>query len=94
MAAAPRDPYTVAQFKTLLAIRIMNPRVSLLPLFCLAIGQEVPAAPPRYDHVVVVIEENRTAGQIIGDQVNAPYITSLANGGVVLGSMFAIVHPS
>ncbi len=36
------------------------------------------AAPPRYDHVVIVVEENRTSGQIIGDTVNAPCITSLA----------------
>ena len=28
------------------------------------------AAPPRYDHVVIVVEENRTSGQIIGDTVN------------------------
>lgn len=73
----------------------MNPRLSALHLLLgLAVGGEVSAAPPRYDHVVVVIEENRTAGQIIGDQVNAPYITSLARGGVSLNSMFAIVHPS
>jgi phosphatidylinositol-3-phosphatase len=52
------------------------------------------AAPPRYDHVVIVVEENRTVTQIIGDRVNAPYINSLADGGVKIGSMFAEVHPS
>ena len=52
------------------------------------------AAPPRYDHVVIVVEENRTPGQIIGDLSNAPYITSLATGGVSFASMFALVHPS
>jgi len=52
------------------------------------------AAPHRYDHVVIVVEENRTPGQIIGDTVNAPYITSLANAGVRLGSIFALQHPS
>src|SRR6185436_7293472 len=52
------------------------------------------AAPPRYDHVVIVMEENRTPGQIIGDLANAPYLTSLATGGVSLASMFAIEHPS
>ena len=40
------------------------------------------------------MEENRTPGQIIGDTVNAPYLTSLAARGVQLGSMFAIIHPS
>lgn len=52
------------------------------------------AAPPRYDHVVIVVEENRTIGQIIGDTVNAPYITVLANSGVQMNAMFAIEHPS
>ena len=52
------------------------------------------AAPHRYDHVVIVMEENRTVAQIIGDLANAPYINSLANAGVKLGSMFAITHPS
>jgi hypothetical protein len=52
------------------------------------------AAPPRYDHVVIVVEENRTPGQIIGDLVNAPYLTSLANGGVQFGSIFGLGHPS
>src|SRR5436190_2973731 len=52
------------------------------------------AAPPRYDHVVIVMEENRTQTQIIGDRVNAPYMNSLADAGVVLGEMFAITHPS
>ena len=52
------------------------------------------AAPPRYDHVVVVVEENHTPGQIIGDTVNCPYITQLAQGGVTFASMWAITHPS
>ena len=52
------------------------------------------AAPPRYNHVVIVMEENRTPGQIVGDLVNAPFITSLATGGVSMSSMFAIEHPS
>ena len=52
------------------------------------------AVPHRYDHVVVVIEENKAIGQIISDYTNAPYINSLADGGVSLGKMFAIEHPS
>ena len=65
--------------------------VSAAVLFAAAFVQ---AVPHRYDHVVVVIEENRTIGQIIGDTANAPYITSLANGGVSMGRMFAHQHPS
>lgn len=52
------------------------------------------AVPPRFDHVVIVMEENRTPGQIVGDLANAPYITSLATGGVSMASMFGIEHPS
>jgi phosphatidylinositol-3-phosphatase len=52
------------------------------------------AAPHRYDHIVIVIEENRSVTQIIGDRVNAPYINTLADGGVAVGSMFALLHPS
>ena len=54
----------------------------------------VSAAPHRYDHVVIVVEENRTAGQIIGDLTNAPYINSLATGGVSIGRIYAHEHPS
>jgi acid phosphatase len=55
---------------------------------------ELKAAPPRYDHILIVVEENRADTQIIGDRENAPYINSLADNGVHLGSMFALVHPS
>lgn len=37
-----------------------------------ALLPNVMAAPHRYDHVVVVMEENRTQGQIIGDRTNLP----------------------
>ena len=47
---------------------------------CLLLSTSLRAAPPRYDHVVIVVEENRTVEQIVGDLVNAPYITSLATG--------------
>ena len=55
---------------------------------------ELRAAPHRYDHVVIVIEENHTQSQIIGDRANAPFMNSLADGGVRVGNMFAITHPS
>jgi phosphatidylinositol-3-phosphatase len=74
-----------------------NPRRSLwlaYGLSCLVTLTVQAAIPPRYDHVVVVIEENRALTQIIGDLANAPYINSLAAGGVQLGRMFAIEHPS
>jgi len=51
------------------------------------------AAVPRPDHVVVVVEENKAATQIVGDPA-APYITSLAASGANFTSSYAVTHPS
>jgi phosphatidylinositol-3-phosphatase len=51
------------------------------------------AATPTYDHIVVVIEENHSYSEIVGN-ANAPYITSLANGGAKMTQSFAVTHPS
>lgn len=51
------------------------------------------AAPPTYDKIVVVIEENHSFSQVIGSP-NAPYINSLASGGSSLTNIFGITHPS
>ena len=53
----------------------------------------LPAAIPAYDHVVVVIEENHSFSEVIGNS-NAPYITSLANTGAKMTQSFAVTHPS
>jgi phospholipase C len=50
-----------------------------------------PLAVPRPDHVVIVVEENHAASQILG---KAPYITSLAASGANFTQSFAITHPS
>ena len=46
--------------------------------------------PPRYDHLVVVVEENHSASQVIGD----PYLSDLASRGACLKRCFGITHPS
>ncbi|MER6868417.1 alkaline phosphatase family protein, partial [Streptomyces sp. NPDC000665] len=51
------------------------------------------AALPAYDHVVVVVYENKQYGEIIGS-ANAPYVNQLANGGAGLTGMKALTHPS
>ena len=64
-------------------------------------GLAVTAAPahaagdvPRYDHVVVVMEENHSYDEIIGSS-SAPYINNtLAAGGALFTQSFAIEHPS
>lgn len=48
---------------------------------------------PRPDHVVIVIEENKSFGMIIGS-ASAPYINSLAEQGALFISSFALSHPS
>src|SRR6185503_3764921 len=54
-------------------------------------GDDVP--PPRPDHVVVVIEENKGFSQIIGNR-DAPYINKLAEEGANFTQSYALVHPS
>lgn len=51
------------------------------------------AAPAGYDHVVLVMEENRSFSDMIGN-TQAPYINSLAQRGVSFTNSFAIEHPS
>jgi hypothetical protein len=68
--------------------------IAAVVLLSYQLDSQAAQLPPRYDHVVIVMEENRTPTEIIGDLANAPYITSLASGGVRLGSMYAIIHPS
>jgi phosphatidylinositol-3-phosphatase len=48
---------------------------------------------PGYDHIVVLIEENHSQGQIIGSAA-APYLTSLAAGGANMTQSYAVTHPS
>ena len=52
------------------------------------------AAPHRYDHVVIVIEENTDYAQVLGNRVDAPFINELADGGVNFTEFYAITHPS
>jgi hypothetical protein len=50
---------------------------------------------PKYDHVVLVMEENHAYNEVIGDTADAPYINNtLAAGGASFTQSFAIEHPS
>ena len=51
------------------------------------------ATPPDFDHVVVLVLENKEYEQIIGS-VQAPYINSLADDGALATRFYAIRHPS
>lgn len=48
---------------------------------------------PRYDHVVVVVEENHAYSELIGS-ANAPYINELAKDGTLFTDSHGIGHPS
>lgn len=64
-------------------------------LFTLAAEPLLSAANlPRYDHVVVVIEENHSFKEILGPYSPAPFLRQLADDGAVLTRSFAITHPS
>jgi acid phosphatase len=52
-----------------------------------------PSTLPKYDHIVIVVEENKDYEQVIGNK-QAPYINGLATEGASLLRMFAEEHDS
>ena len=53
-----------------------------------------PSTLPVYDHIVVVIEENKDFEQIFGNEFDAPYIRNLAAEGASISRMFGEEHYS
>src|SRR6201992_3950956 len=51
------------------------------------------ATVPTPAHIVIVVEENRSESNIIGNK-SAPFINQLAAGGAMMAQSFAEVHPS
>lgn len=51
------------------------------------------AALPAFAHVVIVVEENRSQANIIGNK-SAPFINALAANGAMMAQSFAETHPS
>ena len=47
---------------------------------------------PVYDHIVIVIEENKDFEQIIGSPFDAPYLRQLAAEGAVIDRMYGEEH--
>ncbi|HEU4360293.1 MAG TPA: alkaline phosphatase family protein [Mycobacterium sp.] len=70
-------------------------------LIALLLASAVLAAPPARSagalptpaHVVIVVEENRSQDNIIGNKA-APYLNQLAAGGAMMSQSFAETHPS
>ncbi len=48
---------------------------------------------PRPDHVVIVVEENKSFHQVIGNS-EAPYINALAKQGMLFTQSYGVTHPS
>ncbi len=63
--------------------------LALLLLTQSAVGGEL----ARPDHIVIVIEENRSFSQIIGNK-EAPYINELAQRGALFTNAYGVTHPS
>jgi hypothetical protein len=77
---------------------MLNTRFSLallgtLWVTCVLLVQAQTTLVPRPAHVVILIEENHEASQIIGNKA-APYINSLADQGALFTQSFAVSHPS
>ena len=53
-----------------------------------------PATLSVYDHIVIVVEENKDFEQILGGEFDAPYIRKLAAKGAIFERMFAEEHYS
>lgn len=48
---------------------------------------------PRFDHIIVVVEENKPYGELVGTSAT-PFLNGLAASGAVLTQSYAITHPS
>jgi hypothetical protein len=48
---------------------------------------------PKYDHIIVVIEENHGYDELIGS-ANAPFINELAQQGAIFTDSHGVTHPS
>jgi hypothetical protein len=53
-----------------------------------------PPTLPVYDHIVIVVEENKDFEHIVGGRFNAPYIRKLVAEGAIFERMFAEEHYS
>lgn len=62
-------------------------------LLCCAASQVQAASLPRPDHILIVIEENKSFSQIIGNP-DASYINALAQRGALFTNSYGITHPS
>lgn len=75
-----------------------TPTPTRAPATATSATRPAPASPPAavasaIQHIVVIVDENKPAGSVIGDP-QAPYLTSLAQAGALATRYSAITHPS
>jgi acid phosphatase len=68
--------------------------VTLYPHGGVGAVQATASSVPTPAHVVIVMEENHSYSDIIGNTSSAPYLNSLASQGALLTSSYAVTHPS
>ncbi|UXA08161.1 alkaline phosphatase family protein [Mycobacterium sp. SMC-2] len=81
--------------RTFRALRLLG-AVALVGLAAIPLTGRIGLAAtalPQPAHIVIVVEENRSAANIIGNK-SAPFITALAAGGANMVQSFAETHPS
>jgi acid phosphatase len=71
------------------------PPDAVLPVRAVAAPDQSVAAArtPRPAHVVIVVFENRSASDVLGN-ARAPYLTALARRGATMTRSYALTHPS
>ncbi len=77
----------ISQIAAPLSRRFTSAVILLAAIFFLS-PSAFPQTLPRPDHIVIVVEENHSFGQIIGES-EAPYLNSLLEEGTLLTSFFA-----
>ncbi len=75
--------------------RSSNTRLTSAPVLA-PIAREIQAATglPRPDHVIIVIEENKSFRQIVGNTEHAPYLNALIPHAAVFTNSHGVAHPS
>jgi len=73
-------------------LRIIFNAFIILLLIAATSFQQQPAV-PRYDHVIIIMEENHGFNELIGS-ANAPYMNELAQQGALFTQSHGISHPS
>lgn len=82
---------TMGRVPAMIAATTLSATVALPSCAASASGT---APPPRFDHVVMVVMENKNYNAIIGRPSEAPYLNKLASGGAVFSNSYATSHPS